>query len=156
MSEVYLFDWGDTLMVDFPGVPGKMCDWETVEAVDGAEEALEFIAKKAQIYIATGAADSTETDIKTAFIRVGLDKYITGYFCQANLGVGKGSPAFFVNILAALGADPEQVTMVGDNLEEDIEPAMVLGIKTVLLANEKSTTSENGVRTIVSLRELCC
>ena len=30
---VYLFDWGDTLMVDFPGTPGKMCDWEIVEAV---------------------------------------------------------------------------------------------------------------------------
>lgn len=23
MIEVYLFDWGDTLMVDFPGVTGK-------------------------------------------------------------------------------------------------------------------------------------
>jgi len=29
---VYLFDWGDTLMVDFPGTPGKMCDWQVVEA----------------------------------------------------------------------------------------------------------------------------
>jgi predicted HAD superfamily phosphohydrolase YqeG len=31
MIDIYLFDWGDTLMVDFPGVPGKMCNWIIVE-----------------------------------------------------------------------------------------------------------------------------
>jgi len=45
MIDVYLFDWGDTLMVDFPGVPGKMCNWDVVEAVDGAKEALEHLSK---------------------------------------------------------------------------------------------------------------
>ncbi len=54
MIDIYLFDWGDTLMVDFPGVPGKMCDWEIVEAVTGAKEALAALSKHAQIYIATG------------------------------------------------------------------------------------------------------
>ncbi|EHK8978101.1 HAD family hydrolase, partial [Vibrio vulnificus] len=40
MSAVYLFDWGDTLMVDFPEQNGKMCEWAIVEAVNGAHEAL--------------------------------------------------------------------------------------------------------------------
>lgn len=39
MKDVFLFDWEDTLMVDFPGVPGKMCDWDVVQAVAGAEKA---------------------------------------------------------------------------------------------------------------------
>jgi putative hydrolase of the HAD superfamily len=69
--EIYLFDWGDTLMVDFPGVSGKMCDWDIVEAVDGSREVLEHLARHAQIYIATGAAESTELDIRKAFDRVG-------------------------------------------------------------------------------------
>ncbi|MBD1571604.1 HAD family hydrolase, partial [Aliivibrio sp. S10_S31] len=28
MRKAYLFDWGDTLMVDFPNTQGKMCNWE--------------------------------------------------------------------------------------------------------------------------------
>lgn len=45
MSEIYLFDWGDTLMVDLKGFPGKMCEWDTVEAVDGAFDTLECLSK---------------------------------------------------------------------------------------------------------------
>ena len=51
-------------MVDFPSVTGAMCDWEVVEAVNGAKEALEALSKHSQIYVATGAADSTELEIK--------------------------------------------------------------------------------------------
>lgn len=155
MTEVYLFDWGDTLMVDFPGVPGKMCDWKTVEAVKGAKEALSFISKEAQVYIATGAAESTEVEIKTAFKRVGLDKYITGYFCKANLGIEKGSPEFLSSILSNLGRDSSQVTMVGDSFKKDIEPALKLGINAIWLSEEKGLNSKYSFKTISSLRELC-
>lgn len=62
--KVYLFDWGDTLMVDFPEAKGSMCDWDEVRAVDGAKEALAHLSKKHKIYIATGAAQSTEVQIK--------------------------------------------------------------------------------------------
>lgn len=155
MTEVYLFDWGDTLMVDFPGMPGKMCNWEIVEAVEGAENALSYISKKAKVYVATGAAESTETEIKTAFSRVGLDKYITGYFCKYNLGVEKGSPTFLSNILTKLGKKPSQVTMVGDSLKKDIEPAQTLGIHAIWLSKDKTSDQSNGFRTIYSLRELC-
>jgi FMN phosphatase YigB (HAD superfamily) len=155
MTEVYLFDWGDTLMVDFPGVDGKMCDWKTVEVMEGAEEALSFISKQAQIYIATGAAESTEEEIKKAFTRVGLEKYITGYFCKANLGVEKGSPEFLSSILSKLGRDSSQVTMVGDSFEKDIEPALKLSINTIWLSREKEQNSKYTFKTISSLKELC-
>ena len=131
MTEVYLFEWGDTLMVDFSGVSGNMCNWEVVEAVEGAEDALRFISKHAEVYVVTGAADSNELDINIAFNRVDLDKYISGYFCKANIGIEKGSPDFLLSILNKLGKQPKQVTMVGDNLKKDIEPALELGINAV-------------------------
>lgn len=154
MTEVYLFDWGDTLMVDFPGVPGKMCDWETVEAVEGAVETLRFLSQKSKIYIATGAAESTEAEIEIAFNRVGLDKYITGYFCKASLGVKKGSPEFLPKILNRLGKKPKQVTMVGDNFSKDIEPALILGINAVLLGTNKIAESQGTFKRVSSLNEL--
>lgn len=94
MTKTYLFDWGDTLMVNFPDQSGKMCDWPIVEPIDGALETLEYLSKHYRVYIATNAADSSEQEIQQAFSRVGLDKFISGYFCKANLGVDKASPDF--------------------------------------------------------------
>ena len=58
-------------MVDFPDQKGKMCDWVTVQAVDGALRTLKELSKSHPVYIATNAADSSETDIKLAFERGG-------------------------------------------------------------------------------------
>ncbi len=131
MIKVYLFDWGDTLMVDFPNIIGKMCDWEIVEAVFGAKEALAVLSKHAKIYIATGAADSTELEIKQAFERVGLSHFISGYFCKANLGISKGSPEFLESILVKLNMPAVNVAMVGDTFEKDIKPAIAVGIQPI-------------------------
>jgi putative hydrolase of the HAD superfamily len=153
--EIYLFDWGDTLMVDFPGVSGKMCDWDIVEAVDGAQEVLEHLARHAQIYIATGAAESTELDIGQAFDRVGLGRFISGYFCKANLGVSKGSALFFPTILARLGKPATSIAMVGDSLVKDIEPAAAVGIKPIWLASGRTGRVPSTTQIISHLRELC-
>ena len=88
MSEVYLFDWGDTLMVDIPGQAGKMCDWPEVKTVDGAAETLARLSQSSRIYVATNAVESTPDDIERAFERVGLSQFISGYFCRAILGIG--------------------------------------------------------------------
>ncbi len=79
MTKVYLFDWGDTLMIDFPDQTGKMCDWENVQAVNAALQTLEALSKQHQIYVATNAADSTESDIKLTFDRVGLSLYFVSH-----------------------------------------------------------------------------
>lgn len=151
---VYLFDWGDTLMVDFPSVTGKMCDWEVVEAVNGAKEALEALSKHSQIYVATGAADSTELEIKRAFERVGLNQFISGYFCKANLGLSKGTPEFLNSILEKLKIPSENVAMVGDNFEKDIKPAISAGIQSFWFTRNDIKSVPNNVKVIKQLSEL--
>lgn len=150
----YLFDWGDTLMVDFPDAVGKMCDWAHVEAVTGAQEALAQLSKDTPIYLATGAADSSEQDIKKAFQRVGLNQYIAGYFCKENLGVTKGSPEFFNAILLQLDTPASQVIMVGDNYAKDVKPALSVGITPIWFAPDNNQPPSQEVRTIRCLREL--
>lgn len=154
MKEIYLFDWGDTLMVDTPGIAGKMCDWEHVEATRFAEEALQTISLKASIYVATAAAESAPEDIETAFRRVGLNKYIKGYFCRQNTGFTKPTPEFYLTIIKTLSVNPGSVTMVGDTLEKDILPCHRLGFKTVWLTSEQNKALPEGVRTMADLREL--
>ncbi len=44
--------------------------------------------------------------------------------------------------------------MVGDSFEKDIEPALRLGIKAILLSKEKKPNSRYSFKTIGSLKEL--
>jgi len=154
VNSVYLFDWGDTLMVDFPGVAGKMCDWEVVEAVSGAKETLAVLSQNAQIYIATGAADSSELEIQQAFERVGLHQFISGYFCKANIGLSKGTPAFLHAILNQLNISAANVAMVGDNFEKDIKPALSVGIQPFWFTKQTVDPIPNKVKVIKQLNAL--
>lgn len=155
MVKVHLFDWGDTLMVDLPNQAGKMCDWPEVKAVDGAVETLAYLSGTSRIYVATNAAESTPGDIETALERVGLAKFINGYFCRANIGIGKGSPAYYKAILEQLGVEAGQATMVGDSFTNDISPALEAGLSAVWLrpGNDQGKKRAN-LRTIASLHEL--
>lgn len=153
-TQIYLFDWGDTLMVDFPASKGKMCSWDIVSEVRGASDTLKSLSMKHKIYIATGAAESCEQDIEKALTRVDLNQYISGYFCQSNLGVGKESPEFFQLILKKLKIPAHSIVMVGDSYARDIEPAIDNGINAIWF-NPNSLPVPNGIESIVSLRELC-
>lgn len=152
--KVYLFDWGDTLMVDIPGKKGKMCDWEEVKAVEGAWLTLSSLSKGSRIYIATGAADSSEIDIKKAFERVGLDEFINGYFCKENIGSIKGEHSFLPRILNRLSIHANDVVMVGNSLNKDIVPALTAGIRPVLLTKESPANLPNGVKTVAKLIDI--
>lgn len=155
MMDVYLFDWGDTLMVDYPGSTGKMCNWPKVEAVPGAEKVLKHLSRKVRIYVATGASDSKEEDIKKAFARVGLSQYISGYFCKANIGFEKGTLEYLSAVLEKLGVHSSRVAMVGDSLVKDIKPAASIGIKPIWLTKKPSSTAPERTLIIGALNELC-
>ena len=124
----YIFDWGDTLMVDFPDAGGPMYLWDQVAAVEGARETLAALHREAGCYLATNAQDSKESDIIKALERVGLAGHIDRVFCFENVGYRKPSLEFFKTILDAIDAAPAQTVMVGDSLETDIAGAMAAGL----------------------------
>jgi len=152
---IYLFDWGNTLMIDFPGIPGKMCDWDQVGAVEGAAATLAHLSLTAPIYVATGASQSNEADIKRAFQRVGLHSFISGYFCQTNTGATKGSPEFLETIVARLQTPVKKIRMVGDSLTKDIKPAAAMGIASFWLSDKRTRELPPQCIRISSLHELC-
>jgi len=153
--EAYLFDWGDTLMTDFPDVSGKMCDWEHVEAIEGADAVLKSLAARARVYVVTNASDSSPEDIKKAFQRVGLSQHINSYFCMCNIGFTKPDTRFYESILNRINLPPEKVTMIGDSLENDIYPSVSCGINAVWFnPSGKKVTLPEGIRAIKRLSEI--
>ncbi len=131
---IYLFDWGNTLMVDYVHHTGKMCDWPQVSSVTGAHSLLHFLSRDSDVYIATNAEDSQQQDVRAAFARIGLDRYISGYFCKDSLGISKDSPDYYRVIASQLGVEPSQLTMVGDTFDKDITPALAAGLRAVWLS----------------------
>ena len=157
MAKIFLFDWGGTLMVNPPEMKGKMCDWEHVEAITGAHDTLALLSQQGcKLYVATGAGDSSEADIVAAFKRVGLDEYILRFFCQSNLGIGKGTAAYYQAIVDALGIDASEITMVGDILHRDIAPAIEAGLNAIWYTPDVSREEvSSDYQQIIHLSELC-
>ncbi|WP_005036500.1 HAD family hydrolase [Holophaga foetida] len=143
MNAWVLFDWGGTLMRDFPGSKGKMKDWRRVEAVPGARKALHQIHGQVGVALATRAEESDEADIREALARVELDAFIKRIYSPLALGLDKGSPDFYRRILAELKVSPDRVVMVGDNYKEDVEAARAAGMRAVWF-NEHNSEERTG------------
>jgi len=153
----YLFDWGNTLMVDFPNQSGKMKDWPRVKCCDNAQQVLAFLSQKAKIHIATSARDSQPEDIQQAFARGGLAKYIDNYLCRYNTSFDKDNPNFYSAIIASLGVLPAKIVMIGDNLHQDVLPCLEVGMQAVWLDTTKTQQqglSSDGFHIIHSLSDI--
>ncbi len=114
-----VFDWGNTLMREFPQYQGIMADWPQVEAMPGAKEALEVLKNRYKIVIATNAADSDADQIRLALERVGLSEPILSIFTPRQLGARKPALAFFRSIESVLSVPADQIAMIGDDYLAD-------------------------------------
>ena len=129
MKKILLFDWGNTIMVDFE-LPGPMYTWDIAEWVPGAEAALEALSGYT-CCIATNGAESDKSDAVKGLAMVGADRYFSHIFASKDMGYEKPDPEFFAHILSTLDPDPSVYVMIGDNYEKDIVGAKQAGIDTV-------------------------
>lgn len=116
----YIFDWGNTLMVDFPSENGPMYSWPKVEAIPGSRTLLRELNKFSECSIATNAKDSTDTDIRRALARVNLNNHVQNIFCYQTTGYKKPSKEFFQKAHSLLKIDKNKIVVIGDNLEQDV------------------------------------
>lgn len=125
---VVLFDWGDTVMRDYPERTAPMVEWETVEVVDGIADVLAYLHSTGrQIVLATSAEISDENQIRGALARGRLDRYFSRIYCFKNTNLPKGEE-FYHYILKDLQLPASDALMVGDGFEKDIRIPNTLGI----------------------------
>jgi len=134
-----LFDWGDTLMVDYPQYKGSMAFWEKVSPMPGVTETMPFLHKHYQCIVASNAGDSDSRLMKQAFVRIALDQYFFGFITSKELHATKPSPAFFQGIMHLYGLAPSEVIMIGNDYNKDIAGAKNAGLKTVLITKEQGS-----------------
>lgn len=126
-----IFDWGDTLMRDFPGKPGPMYTWDVVEEIPGVRQLLDYLQAKYTLCVATNAGVSDTEAMRKALQRVDLDRYFSGFFSSKDLGVAKPEPEFFLRICSAMQVKPREALMVGNDYQKDILGAARAGLHTV-------------------------
>ena len=140
MRATLLFDWGNTIMVDFV-LPGPMCSWDKVALVDGAENALQILSEKYDCHLATNAGASTTKEVRLALSRVDVDKFFSEIFLADEIGFDKPDIRFFNAIIDRLGLPPDSYIMIGDNYFKDCVGAKKAGMKTVFLNANRVTGS---------------
>jgi putative hydrolase of the HAD superfamily len=128
-----IFDWGDTVMRDFPDNSGPMYTWDHVEWIPGAKELLQKLFGRFRLVIATNAGESDTADMIKALDRLDATRFFAAYFSSKDLGVSKPDPEFFFSICKRLNTSPAQCVFIGNSYEKDIVGAAKAGMMTVLL-----------------------
>jgi putative hydrolase of the HAD superfamily len=154
-SQCILFDWGNTLMRDFPEFSGSMVTWPRVEDLANVKDVFIGLRPRWTLALATNAADSDKADIWEALGRADLHSLLDKVYCFHNIGHRKPSPRFFDYIIADLRMDRSGIIMVGDDFEQDVLGANQSGIRSVWF-NECSDEVRIGkmYRTILDFRAL--
>ena len=150
-----LFDWGDTVMRDYPERTTPMVEWKTVEGIEGIADVLEYLHSSGRrIVLATSAAISDESQIHGALARAGLDRYFSHIYCFKNTNLPKGE-AFYRHVLNDLAIPASATLMVGDSFEKDVLAPNVVSIFAVWFnsRSEEIRKSELHV-TVHSMMEL--
>jgi len=149
-----IFDWGDTVMRDFPQYSGPMAQWPEVELIPGADTALQALSGGAICCLASNAAESTADLIAQALERVGVREHFQHIFTCHELEARKPDPAFFENAARRIGCRPEECVAIGNAYEKDILPAKQAGMKTVWLTPETDGEAEGADLQITSMNQL--
>lgn len=150
-----LFDWGDTVIRDYPTITTPMVEWEKLEIIDSIADVLADLHSSGhRIVLATSASISDEGQIRGALARVGLGQYFSHIYCFKNTQLSKGE-AFYRHILTDLNISASDVMMVGDSFEKDVLAANAVGIFAVWFNPTTAETRNEAMHmTVHSMQEL--
>lgn len=130
------FDWGDTLMADYPGYSGAMAFWPQITPMMGVVELLPKLSEKFKCVVVSNAVESNAELMMLAFEKVHLKCYFDQFLTSKELGAKKPAPAFFHNAMQSINMDAKRVMMIGNDYKKDIEPAKAAGIRTILISDK--------------------
>jgi putative hydrolase of the HAD superfamily len=134
-----IFDWGDTLMRDFPEKPEPMAHWDVIVLFEGVEKTLQELTGKYILAVATNAGVSDTKLMREALNRGNIEQYFSWFFSSKDLGFSKPDIRFFTEICNQMNVNPSQCLFIGNDYKKDIEGAADAGMKTILFNHQHQT-----------------
>lgn len=94
---------------------------------DGVPQLLKRLSGRYKLGVIANQSLGTEQRLK----KFGIRDYFDVIIASAEAGVSKPDPEIFLLAMRQAGCTPEDCCMIGDRLDNDIEPAGALGMKTI-------------------------
>ena len=89
-------------------------------------------------------------DYERDFADAGLFRFVDAIVTSVETGLRKPNPAIFATALAALGRQGPECVMIGNSDENDILPALALGMRTIRVAIEEPRPEASAAHVVVS------
>jgi phosphoserine phosphatase len=123
------------------------------ETFADAAPALDALRASHAIVLVTNGASCLQREKLAAS---GLADRLDAVVVSGDVGRGKPDAAIFAHALRAVGSEPGEAVMVGDNLEKDVDGALAAGLRAVWLNRDgkERPAGRPDVREIASLDEL--
>ena len=119
---------GDLEAIEFFGL--KRTPWHSEDEYPcpDAEKVLAYLHGKGyKLGVIANQSPGTEERLQSW----GLLKYFSTVAASSELGISKPDKKIFLKALELSNCTPENATMIGDRLDNDIYPAIELGMKTI-------------------------
>ncbi len=115
-------------------------------------DTLQQLEQQYQLLIATNGSQYVQ---QKKMAKANLDSVFSAdrIFISEALGHQKPDPAFYMKILKAIGRDPAQCLMVGDNYINDVEGARHCGLYTCWIAHRKASGKKSADMTFNHITE---
>ncbi len=114
--EVLIFDIGGTLKVSHE------LDW-----YEDARPVLERLSGRFRLVVGANQPSAILGYMEDA----GFGQYFSHIYLSDSIGYTKPDHEFFLHILGQEGISADRAAMIGDELQNDIEPAIELGIRSI-------------------------
>ncbi len=90
-----------------------------------------YVLKKLSKKYRLGIIANQSSGTKKRLIKYGIIDYFDIIISSSEAGVSKPNPQIFTLALSKAACSPQEAYMIGDRLDNDIEPAAELGMKTI-------------------------
>jgi HAD superfamily hydrolase (TIGR01549 family) len=105
--------------------------WERHENFDLYDDVLDTVAALRAAGLRIGLVSNSARDVREFALHHGLD--VDAGISSFHHGHTKPHASIFRAVLELLGAEPAEALMVGDTIADDIEGALALGMRAILL-----------------------
>ncbi|MER6417845.1 HAD-IA family hydrolase [Streptomyces sp. NPDC001137] len=112
-----------------------------------AAEVLQALCERG---VGIGVVSNIGWDLRPVFREHGLDRYVDAYVLSYEHGIQKPDPRLFAVACEALGADPRETVMVGDDRRAD-GGAAALGCRVHLVDHLPAAQRPDGLRPVLEL-----
>lgn len=132
----------NTRLLDYlrcaPALPDELYDYFSAherhwKIKPGGRELLDELRRRGYGLV---VASNFDDNLEKLLVGLGVRDSFSRLFVSAVLGFEKPSTAFYECIVAALGCEPGQIVMVGDDLVLDIYPSSAVGMNNIHLDHD--------------------